>query len=66
MRLAGENPQERFMKTQKRHIVVKFWPSGDAMFWIFILLLFVMFCGEPDLMDAVISRVMDTPIESVE
>lgn len=54
------------MKTQKRHIVVRLWPSGDAMFWIFILLAALMFAGEPDLMDAIIHKVMDTPIERVE
>ncbi len=51
------------MKRPKRQIVISLWPRGmvNAMPWIFVLVLVVLCAGKPDIIDAVVHRIMDTP-----
>ncbi len=49
------------MKRPKQRITIKLWPCGDAMFWIFVLTATILCAGSPDILDAVVHRIMDTP-----
>ncbi len=49
------------MKRPKRQIVIKLRPCGLPWGWIFILILFVLCVGKPDIIDAVVHRIMDCP-----
>ena len=49
------------MKRPKRQIVIRLWPSGNAMPWVVILILVILCAGKPDIIDAVVHRIMDTP-----
>lgn len=40
---------------------VDLWPCGDTMFWLFVLVAVIFCAGEPDLLDAIIYRVMECP-----
>ncbi len=47
------------MTTRKTEIHL--WPCGDTAFFIFLLLIIILCVGEPDLLDAIINRVMESP-----
>ncbi len=49
------------MKRPKRSIVIKLWPSGLPWGWVFIVILVVLCAGKPDIIDAVVHRIMDCP-----
>ena len=40
---------------------IHLWPCGDTAFFMFLLGAVIMCAGTPDLLDAVIHRVMDCP-----
>ena len=44
-----------------RPITIRLWPCGDAMPWIFLTIVVVLCAGKPDLIDAIVHRIMDTP-----
>jgi len=44
-----------------RKTTIHLWPDGDAMFFIFLLVAVIMCAGTPDLLDAIIYRVMECP-----
>ncbi len=40
---------------------ISLWPCGDGMFWLFVLVATIFCAGTPDLLDAIIHRVMECP-----
>jgi len=41
--------------------IISLWPCGDMMFWLFVLVAVIFCAGKPDLLDAIIYRVMECP-----
>ncbi len=49
------------MKRPRSRITINLWPREGTMFWLFVLTLVILCAGKPDIIDAVVHRIMDTP-----